>query len=491
MEVRILPLSTIDDNRTILQEVLRLRKYLEENPIRNIFYIDTSYDENTVAYDITKVKIISELDVTVAADDLLMFDNGFIALVDSVGELYVTIDPDSAQEFIGRKGDTGATGPQGPKGDTGATGPQGPQGETGPQGPQGATGPQGPQGVGVPTGGTTGQMLVKNSGTNYDTKWVDPPSGGGSFALVNNLLINHDFKINQRGSSGGNVNDKYYNDRWISGSSNTDITYSSSYFSIGNKTEIGQFIEHNTATLGLNKTFLIVVDFEQVDINNIVFEVGIKRKLAGVWTDSPATIVKYTRKVGDDTGKVSQLIALCSGDSSLAQQSEQYFKFYIRRNDEYAYKIKIIDTYIGVYENLSSSVYDVVEALTIPNSNRIEELEKCRYYYNRISSVDGFVYMYGNGSNMTYGQSATINRMRLNSPTKTNQGWSVNAYEQTSNTPSALVSFSISTANNFSLSSSNTYNTLIVNATFNYSTPSAAVLARGNLTIDLDAEIYS
>lgn len=38
---------------------------------------------------------------------------------------------------VGPKGDTGATGPQGPagpKGDTGATGPQGPKGDTGPQG---------------------------------------------------------------------------------------------------------------------------------------------------------------------------------------------------------------------------------------------------------------------------------------------------------------------------------------------------------------------
>ena len=89
----------------------------------------------------------------------------------------------------GPKGDTGAAGPQGPKGDTGATGPQGPKGDTGPAGPQGpkgdtgATGPQGPKGdtgdtgptgptgPGVPNGGAAGQMLVKNSGTDQDTKW--------------------------------------------------------------------------------------------------------------------------------------------------------------------------------------------------------------------------------------------------------------------------------------------------------------------------------
>lgn len=50
---------------------------------------------------------------------------------------------------LGTKGDTGATGPQGPKGDTGdtgATGPQGPKGDTGDTGATGATGPQGPKG---------------------------------------------------------------------------------------------------------------------------------------------------------------------------------------------------------------------------------------------------------------------------------------------------------------------------------------------------------
>lgn len=39
---------------------------------------------------------------------------------------------------------------------------------------EGAQGPQGPAGEGVPTGGLTGQILSKNSNTNYDTKWVDP-----------------------------------------------------------------------------------------------------------------------------------------------------------------------------------------------------------------------------------------------------------------------------------------------------------------------------
>jgi len=34
----------------------------------------------------------------------------------------------------------------------------------------------GPAGVGVPIGGTTGQVLAKNSNTNYDTEWIDSSS---------------------------------------------------------------------------------------------------------------------------------------------------------------------------------------------------------------------------------------------------------------------------------------------------------------------------
>lgn len=118
--------------------------------------------------------------------------------------------PQGEQGIQGIQGETGATGPQGPqgiqgiqgeqglKGDTGDTGPQGPQGiqgiqgETGPQGPQGIqgeTGPQGdtgdtgPAGPGVAAGGTTGQILVKNSATDYDTGWTSAPT-------VNSLLLN-------------------------------------------------------------------------------------------------------------------------------------------------------------------------------------------------------------------------------------------------------------------------------------------------------------
>lgn len=49
-----------------------------------------------------------------------------------------------------------------------------PRGANGQDGATGATGPAGP---GVASGGTAGQVLAKASGTDYDTEWINPPSG--------------------------------------------------------------------------------------------------------------------------------------------------------------------------------------------------------------------------------------------------------------------------------------------------------------------------
>ena len=72
----------------------------------------------------------------------------------------------------GPQGENGTPGAQGPKGDPGPQGEPGPKGDPGAQGPEG---PQGPAGQGVPAGGTTGQVLRKTSGNDYETEWADAP----------------------------------------------------------------------------------------------------------------------------------------------------------------------------------------------------------------------------------------------------------------------------------------------------------------------------
>lgn len=88
--------------------------------------------------------------------------------VDAQGRLVAEGLPGPA----GPAGPAGDPGPQGIAGVAGPTGPAGPSGATGPAGPAGADGTDGTDGVGVPTGGTTGQVLAKSSGANYATEWV-------------------------------------------------------------------------------------------------------------------------------------------------------------------------------------------------------------------------------------------------------------------------------------------------------------------------------
>ncbi len=64
-----------------------------------------------------------------------------------------------------------------------------------------STGPQGPAGLGFPTGGTTGQWLIKNSATNFDTVWGVPGLDIVSawsrqqYYALSTLAINGDYSI--------------------------------------------------------------------------------------------------------------------------------------------------------------------------------------------------------------------------------------------------------------------------------------------------------
>jgi Collagen triple helix repeat (20 copies) len=92
----------------------------------------------------------------------------------------------------GPQGPAGTTGATGPAGATGPPGPQGDpglQGPIGPEGPQGDPGAQGPAGPGVPVGGTAGQVLTKDTVTDYDTSWQTPAAGGGGVTVKDNGVV--------------------------------------------------------------------------------------------------------------------------------------------------------------------------------------------------------------------------------------------------------------------------------------------------------------
>lgn len=56
-------------------------------------------------------------------------------------------------------------------------------------GMQGEKGEKGNPGEGIPTGGTPGQVLAKNTNNDYDAHWINlPTTGGGSSVIIDNTL---------------------------------------------------------------------------------------------------------------------------------------------------------------------------------------------------------------------------------------------------------------------------------------------------------------
>ena len=72
-------------------------------------------------------------------------------------------------------------------------------GGTGPTGPTGSTGVTGSTGFGVPTGGSSGQFLIKSSDTDYDTAWTAslvsdvPPGSSGATGSTGEIALDSDW----------------------------------------------------------------------------------------------------------------------------------------------------------------------------------------------------------------------------------------------------------------------------------------------------------
>ena len=153
----------------------------------------------------------------------------------------------------GEKGDTGAQGPKGDTGIQGIQGEQGPKGDTGAQGPKGDTGAKGDKGdpgEGVPTGGMTGQVLRKKSGTNYDAEWDNEQdiSGKADQMEVNSIE-------NYYASKNLCVYPFYHTTRTVNGITFTDngdgtVTVTgtatdNAIFNVSNRLELGKLILPN------------------------------------------------------------------------------------------------------------------------------------------------------------------------------------------------------------------------------------------------------
>ena len=198
----------------------------DSNYVQDSAYVHT--DNNYTDDEKEKLEDLSNYTLPVASSSVLggiKIGNGLEAESDgtvnvtggSSGEDGATFTPDVSEEgVISWTNDKGLPNPdpvniKGPKGDTGATGLQGEPGPanklsigtvttlfpnstatatiTGeapnqilnlgiPRGAAGQDGQNGQDGQGVPTGGTAGQVLTKNSDTDFDTIWKTVEDGG-------------------------------------------------------------------------------------------------------------------------------------------------------------------------------------------------------------------------------------------------------------------------------------------------------------------------
>lgn len=121
-------ITPLNSNKTILQIVKGLEKYLHDNQIYKVFGYNGDYDADTELYNISDLYTSEEL----KADDVVLFNNCYVGIVDAVGTNSFSVK--DVINYRGEKGDTGATG------QTGATGEKGEKGDKGDTGSTGATG---------------------------------------------------------------------------------------------------------------------------------------------------------------------------------------------------------------------------------------------------------------------------------------------------------------------------------------------------------------
>lgn len=212
-------------------------------------------------------------------------------LIDAGANLFNITASDTDNLYISYvaslKGETGATGPQGPKGETGATGPQGATGATGQQGPQGpkgdpgSTGPQGPQGATGPQGpkgdpGATGPQGPKGDpGGNVSSK---------TFYSVETLISTWNSIQNKRNIIGGVfiILDGPTADGFICDITSTGISNVSNYSNVSVSSSQGLYGSISYApTIGFQISGYGVVSldgvengYNQVDISSMLVSVG-------------------------------------------------------------------------------------------------------------------------------------------------------------------------------------------------------------------------
>ena len=104
--------SSFNSNKTILEQILELKRWLIDHPSYKIYYIFDLWNTITPQYTWNFSDIVGDA-TNIAEGDVVSFSNSYVASVISVDSANETFTVAPATSYAGPQGPTGATGPQG------------------------------------------------------------------------------------------------------------------------------------------------------------------------------------------------------------------------------------------------------------------------------------------------------------------------------------------------------------------------------------------
>ena len=236
-------------------------------------------------------------------------------------------------------------------------------------------GETGAAGQGVPTGGTTGQALVKSSATNYATEW-------GAVGRTNSDILHNGgwvTPINQRGHTGA-VSNAYCIDRWIGNGTVTPVA--GQYVTLANGTTMIQRSEILPAKLlGKTYTFSVMIG-DAIQSAQLTFPSAV-----GGSPDSE-TLTGLAVEVG--------YVDLGSGNTSILENVSSRYIPYLKITASAAINVQRVKLELGEVSTLSLSGY----------GDYLQAFRACEWYYK---IVQAYAYCYSNG----YIQPIYFSRMRV------------------------------------------------------------------------------
>lgn len=176
-------ISPLDSNKTILEQLEDIKKYLTENPQYQVFYYNGNYINTTNTYEVSNIVLNAR---TINKGDIVLFANSYYAVVDAIGNNNFVVEHAiemNSQAILDLRNFVISNYQTKLNFDSTPT--------------LGSNNPVTSDGIKkaitetiqtehqVPSGGTKSQVLGKTSNTDYDYNWIDLYPVGSIYMSVN------------------------------------------------------------------------------------------------------------------------------------------------------------------------------------------------------------------------------------------------------------------------------------------------------------------